>query len=216
MTAAAARVHEMPADAPASIGKPAGLVISPATLAFLESPDRPTLEIGAAAPPFESLLGVDGGRHGFSTLADREVLVLLFTSNRCPTAKAYIGRLNALQADYGPRGVQLLAINSNDPHLYPDESFEGMVERAAEDGYTFPYLFDEGQRTARAYGPTCTFHAFVLDRERRLRYEGRVDDARLADRVTSHDLRNALDAVLAGRTVEVPRTRAFGCSLDIG
>lgn len=193
----------------------AGLVISPATLAFLEAPDGAALEIGATAPPFEELLGVDGARHGFSTLADREALVLLFTSNRCPTAKAYVDRLNALQADYGPRGVQLVAINSNDPALYPDERYRAMVRQAVDDGYAFPYLFDEGQAVARAYGPTCTFHAFLLDRERRLRYEGRVDDARLAERVTTHDLRNALDAVLAGRGVEVPRTRAFGCALDI-
>ena len=193
----------------------AGLVISPATLAFLETPDRTTLEIGADAPPFENLLGVDGARDGLSTLADRAAVVLLFTSNRCPTAKAYVERLNALQADYGPRGVQLVAINSNDPALYPDESYPAMVRQAATDGYTFPYLFDEGQDVARAYGPSCTFHAFLLDRERKLRYEGRIDDARLAERVTTHDLRSALDAVLAGREVEVPRTRAFGCSLDI-
>lgn len=208
----------VPTAGPPSAGAPpesAGLVISPATLAFLEAPDRATLEIGTVAPPFGDLLGVDGMRHGFSTLADREALVLLFTSNRCPTAKAYVERLNALQADYGPRGVQLVAINSNDPHLYPDESYRAMVAQATADGYTFPYLLDDGQDVARAYGPTCTFHAFLLDRERRLRYEGRIDDARLAERVTTHDLRNALDAVLGGRQVEIPHTRAFGCSLDI-
>ena len=81
------------------------------------------------------------------------MLVLIFSSNRCPTAKAYAERMNTLQRDYGPRGVQLLAINSNDPHLYPDERFERMVERAAEDGYAFPYLVDDGQRVAMAYGP---------------------------------------------------------------
>lgn len=178
------------------------------------SSERATLPIGDPGPIFEGLLGTDGRRHGFSSLADRDALVLVFTSNRCPTAKAYGERMNALQRDYGPRRVQLLAINSNDPHLYPDESYPRMVERAAEDGYMFPYLLDEGQRTAKAYGAACTFHVFVLDHERRLRYEGRFDDSRITGNVTSHDLRNALDDLLARRDVRVTHTRPFGCSLD--
>ena len=173
-----------------------------------------TLAIGASGPALEGLLGTDGERHGLEELADREALVLIFSSNRCPTAKAYASRMNALQAAYGPRGVQVVAINSNDPHLYPDESYERMVDRAAEDGYDFPYLFDDGQWVARAYGAKCTFHVFVLDRARRLRYEGRFDDSRISTSVTSHDLLNALDDVLEGRRVGVPRTRPFGCSLD--
>lgn len=177
--------------------------------------DHPALAIGDEAVPFEGLLGTDGRRHGFGDFAEAEALVVVFSSNRCPTAKAYASRLRALQADYGPRGVQLVLVNSNDPHLYPDESFAKMVERADEDGYAFPYLVDEGQRVARAWRPTCTFHAFLLDGERRLRYEGRFDNARLEDRVTSHDLRNALDDVLAGREVRLAQTRAFGCSLDL-
>jgi peroxiredoxin len=173
-----------------------------------------TLPIGSAGPPFEDLLGVDGRRHGWSTLVDREAVVLVFSSNRCPTAKAYAGRMNDLQRDFGPAGVQVVAINSNDPHLYPDESLDRMIERAEADAYTFPYVIDDGQRVARAYGAVCTFHVFLLDRDRRLRYQGRFDDARLAERVTTPDLANALDDVLAGREVRVPVTRPFGCSLD--
>jgi disulfide oxidoreductase YuzD len=161
-------------------------------LGILEvSPERATLPIGAAGPAFEGLLGTDGRRHGFSSVADREAVALIFSSNRCPTAKAYAERMNALQRDYGARGVQLLAINANDPHLQPDESYPRMVERAFEDGYQFPYVVDDGQRVARAYGAICTFHVFVLDGERRLRYQGRFDDSRLAARVTTDDLRNA-------------------------
>ena len=178
------------------------------------SPERATLPIGAPGPAFDGLLGTDGRRHGFSDLADRNVLVLIFSSNRCPTAKAYGERMNALQRAYGPRGVQLVALNSNDPHLYPDESYPRMIERAVEDGYIFPYLADEAQRVARAYGAACTFHVFLLDRDRHLRYEGRFDDARLATNVTRHDLGDALDDVLAGRDVRVATTRPFGCSLD--
>lgn len=182
--------------------------------------DHPLLAIGDPAPAFEALVpgglqGTDGRRHDFAEWADAEALVVIFSSNRCPTAHAYASRLRALQAEYGPRGVQVVLVNSNDPHLYPDESFDGMVERAAEDGYPFPYLVDDGQSVARAWGPTCTFHAFLLDRDRRLAYEGRVDNARLEDRVTSHDLRNALEDVLAGREVDLPQTRAFGCALDL-
>ncbi len=178
-------------------------------------PGRTTLPVGAQGPLVEGLLGTDGGRHGFSDLIDRDVLVLIFSSNRCPTAKAYAERMNTLQQDYGPRGVQLMAINSNDPHLYPEESYPRMVERATEDRYAFPYVVDDGQRVAKAYGATCTFHVFVLDSARRLRYQGRFDDSRLPARVTSHDLRNALDDVLADRDVRRPTTRPFGCSLDL-
>jgi peroxiredoxin len=188
-------------------------------IAMLEPPssaaEHPTLAIGAAAPPFEGLLGADGKRYGFSTFEGREALVVIFSSNRCPTAKAYGSRMNTLQVEYAAEGVQVVAINSNDPHLYPDEGFGAMVERAAEDAYPFPYLVDEGQRVAKAWGPTCTFHVFLLDSERRVRYEGRFDDARLPERVTSRDLRNALDDVLAGREVAVPKTRPFGCGLDL-
>lgn len=184
-------------------------------LASLDAaPDRVTVPIGALGPAFEDLLGVDGSRYGLSTFVDRDLLVLIFSSNRCPTAKAYGERMNALQRDYGPRGVQLVAINANDPHLYPDESYPRMIERAAEDRFTFPYLFDDGQHVAKAYGATCTFHVFVLDRERRLRYEGRFDDSRIVASVTQHDLINAVDDLLAGRDVQVAQTRPFGCSLD--
>jgi peroxiredoxin len=184
-------------------------------LDLLEASPRPaTLRIGERGTAFEGLLGVDGRRHSSSDFADCDALVLVFSSNRCPTAKAYAARMNRLQAEYGARGVQLIALNSNDPHLCPDESHARMIERATEDRYTFPYLVDVGQRVARAYGATCTFHVFVLDRERRLRYQGRFDNSRLEANVTSHDLRHALDDLLDGREVNVAETRPFGCSLD--
>jgi peroxiredoxin len=186
------------------------------TIDLLEaSPDRASLRMGDPAPDFDGLRGTDGQHYGIERFADRTALVLIFSSNRCPTAKAYANRMNEVQREYGPHGVQLVAINSNDPHLYPDEDLPRMVERAAEDRYSFPYVVDVGQRVARAYGPECTFHVFVLDADRRLRYRGRFDDARLPERVTSHDLRDALDDVLAGREVRRPETRAFGCSLDL-
>jgi hypothetical protein len=180
-----------------------------------EEPAAPSLAIGEQGPPFEGLLGVDGRRHGFAEFADQRALVLIFASNRCPTVKAYAGRMNALQSDYSSRAVQLVAINSNDPHLYPEESYSLMIERATEDGYTFPYLYDDGQSVARLYRPTCTFHVFLLDSHRRLRYRGRFDDSRIPARVTTNHLRDALDDVLDGRAVREPVTRPFGCALDL-
>ena len=179
------------------------------------APDRTTLAIGARGPAFDGLRGTDGLRHGFSCVDERGILVLVFSSNRCPTAKAYAARLNDVQRTFGPLGVQLIAVNSNDPHLYPDERFDRMVERANEDAYAFPYVVDEGQALARAYGATCTFHVFVLDRDRRLRYEGRFDDSRIEGNVTHHDLRDALNDLVAGRPVRTAQTRPFGCSLDL-
>lgn len=172
------------------------------------------LRIGEGGPAFEGLLGVDGRRYGISSFAEHRLVVVIFSSNRCPTVKAYQDRLNRVEEDYGPKGVQIVAINSNDPHLYPDESYQRMVEFAHESGYHFPYLLDDGQRTGRAYGASRTFQVFVLDEDRTLRYQGRFDDSRLSARVTSHDLRDALDDLLAGREVRVPETRPFGCSLD--
>jgi peroxiredoxin len=173
------------------------------------------LQIGEPASSFARLLATDGARYGMADFADRDILVLVFSGNRCPTAKAYSERLNELQRDYGTRGVQVVAINSNHPQLFPDESYARMVERATEDAYGFPYLSDGDQRVARAYGPTRTFEIFVLDRERRLRYHGRFDDSRLPERVTTRDLANALDDLLAGNEVRVAVTRPFGCSLDL-
>jgi peroxiredoxin len=183
-------------------------------LELVEDVQPATLAIGAPAPDFAGLLGVDGRRYGLSSFADKPLLVLIFASNRCPTVKAYERRLHALADDYRARDIQLVAINSNDPHLYPDESYERMIEFARDSDWSFPYLFDEGQVVARAYGPQRTFHVFVLDAERRLRYEGRFDDARVEERATSHELRAALDDLMGGRPVANPSTRAFGCSLD--
>ena len=173
------------------------------------------LRLGDRAADFAPLPATDGERYSLASFDDRDILVVVFNSNRCPTAKAYEPRLIALQREYQDRGVQVIAVNSTDPHLYAEESFPAMVEHARASGFTFPYLKDEDQNVARAFGAECTLHAFVLDRDRRLRYRGRIDDSRNPANVTTHDLRNALDDVLAGRAVRVSETAAFGCRLDI-
>ena len=173
------------------------------------------MELGDRVGPFVGMLGTNGRWYALSDFRDKAALVFIFDSNRCPTAKAYVPRMIRLQDEYADRGVELIAVNSTDPHLYAEESYEAMVARARESHFNFPYLKDADQSLARTFGATCTFHVFVLDRERRLRYRGRFDNSRNPERVTSNDLRAALDDLLAGGPVRVPETDAFGCSLDL-
>jgi hypothetical protein len=137
----------------------------------------------------------------------------VFTSNGCPTVRAYEDRLAEIQHCYADRGVQLVAVNANDPYLSPGDSYPAMVARARERGMPFPYLKDVGGEMASAYGAICTPHAFVLDDERRLRYRGRVDNARDPSRVTSPDLVNAIEDLLEGKDPAVAETLPFGCSI---
>ncbi len=171
-----------------------------------------TLELGAPAPDFD-LPGVDGKRHTLSSFAGKPVLVVIFSCNHCPYVKAYEDRMVSIQRDYANRGVQLVAINSNDDKAYPEDSFPEMVKRSKEKGFNFPYLRDEAQKVVEAYGGVCTPHVFAFDGARRLRYRGRIDDSKEASKVSTHDLRNALDDLTAGREVRVPDTRPFGCSI---
>jgi thiol-disulfide isomerase/thioredoxin len=187
-----------------------------------EGPSFPTLAIGAQAPDFD-LPGVDGQRHTLASFAKAKVLVIVFTANHCPTAQAYEERIAKLDADFGPRGVQLVLISPNDPlalrldeQSYTDlgDTLEEMKLRAQERGWTFPYLYDgETQEVAHRYGPVATPHVFVFDAERKLRFVGRVDDNENPAKATTADARNAIEAVLAGRPVPVVTTKVFGCSI---
>jgi hypothetical protein len=119
----------------------------------------------------------------------------------------------AIQKDYAAKGVQLVAINSNDSKTYPEDGYPQMVVRAKQKGFNFPYLRDPDQKAAEAYGAVCTPHVFAFDKERKLRYRGRIDDSRDPSAVKSPDLRNALDDLLAGKSPRVADTRPFGCSI---
>jgi len=169
--------------------------------------------MGAAAPDFGNLLGVDGERYSLSSFQNRRLLVLLFISNGCPTVKACQDRMIKIQRDYSGKNVQLLALNSNSSYLSPADTYAEMVLRVREKGFNFPYVKDEDRTIARAYGAVCTPHVFLLDEERRLRYKGRIDDSRNPERVTVSDLRNAIDDLLANKTVRVSETTPFGCSI---
>ena len=182
--------------------------------------DVNTLEMNAPAPELD-LPGVDGKTYRLDDFADARVLVVIFTCNHCPTAQAYEQRIINLHADYFDKGVTLVAISPNDPLAvrldelgYSDigDSFEDMKRHAKRRGFKFPYLYDgDTQRVSTAFGVLATPHVFIFDRQRRLRYNGRIDDADIQP-PKSHDARNAIDDLLAGRAVAVPKTRVFGCS----
>lgn len=183
--------------------------------------DHPVLAPGSAAPGF-SLPGVDGKMHSLADYASSPVLVVVFTCNHCPIAQVYEQRITQLVADYRGRGVAVVAIQPNAPEaLRVDEldcsdtsdTLEEMKIRASYKHLEYPYLYDgETQQTARAYGPQATPHVFVFDAQRKLRYEGRMDDNFRVERVKSQDTRAAIDSVLAGRELAVKHTGVFGCS----
>lgn len=197
-----------------------GTLFAIATPAAADPPGLKALPIGAAAPDFK-LPGVDGKDYALSDFAAARVLVVVFTCNHCPTAQAYEDRLIRLAEDYKDKGVAVVAISPNDPLAvrldelgYTDlgDTFEDMKVRAKDKKFPFPYLYDgETQKTSIAYGVLATPHVFVFDRDRKLRYVGRIDDAEVKA-VKSHDARNALDSLLAGKPVPVETTRVFGCS----
>jgi peroxiredoxin len=189
--------------------------------AFAAEENPPTLAIGAEAPDF-ALPAVDGKTCHLRDFASDKVLVIVFTCDHCPTAQLYEGRIKQLAAEYRGRGVALVAIQPNDPMSvelnemgYTDvgDSFVEMKIRAEYRHFNFPYLYDgKTQATARKYGPAATPHVFIFDRQRKLRYQGRVDDNSREELVKQHDARDAIEALLAEKPVAVPITPSFGCS----
>ncbi|MDB6117134.1 MAG: redoxin protein [Verrucomicrobiaceae bacterium] len=181
------------------------------------------LKIGAAAPDF-NLPGIDGRKHSLKDYAKAEVLVIAWISNHCPDSHASEGRIKKLVEDFEAKGVVLVAINPNNPaglrldelgYSKYNDSLEEMKLYAKEEGFKFPYLYDgETQATAHAYGCLATPHVFVFDKDRKLRYQGRLDNSRYADESTvkSTDARNAIEALLAGKEVTVTETKVHGCS----
>jgi thiol-disulfide isomerase/thioredoxin len=182
---------------------------------------HPVLAIGSAAPDF-ALPGVDGKTHRLHDYDSSPILMVMFMCNHCPTSQLYEGRIQKLVDDYRDKGVQAVAIQPNDPSAillselgYTDvsDSFEEMKIRADYRKFRFPYLYDgETQSVSQAYGPVATPHVFLFDKDRKLRYEGRIDNAQRESLVKTQDARAALDAMIAGKPVAVPHTPAFGCS----
>jgi peroxiredoxin len=172
-----------------------------------------TIGVGSKAPEFR-LSGVDGAEHSLGEHAGKSATVVAFTCNHCPAAIGAQDRIIALQRELGPRGVQIIAINSNEEIGHPTDSFAHMVERAREKGFNFPYLRDKSQDVAKAYGAQRTPHFFLLDAERRVVYTGRMDDNPYEEgKQKTSELRNALEQVLAGQKVTVAPTDPIGCNV---
>ncbi len=170
-----------------------------------------SVDLGARAPDLE-LPDTDGTTHRPDVPAPATAVI--FTCNHCPYALAWHERLLDVARDYAERGVRVLLVNPNDARRYPRDSYEAMQERVrADGGWPAPYLHDATQEVARTYGARTTPDVFVLDAERRLVYRGAPDADHHDPSLRAEWLRDALDAVLAGRPVERPETEPVGCSI---
>lgn len=171
------------------------------------------LKIGSKLPDF-SLPGIDGKNYSLSSFQNSKVLVVMFTCNHCPYVQAYENRLIKLQKDFKDKGVSFVAVNANDEINYPEDSFENMVKRAKEKGFNFPYLRDKTQEVAKEFGASYTPEIFVFDDKRTLQYHGRIDDNwQEPEKVTKHHLKEAIEALLANKTIDRADTQAIGCTV---
>ncbi len=169
------------------------------------------LDIGKPAPAWKELLGVDDKRHSLDDLKDAKLVIVVFACNHCPVVKAYERRLIRFVDDYRDKGVEFVAISVS---RQPSDQLPQMKMRASDSGFNFPYLIDPTQKIARAYGATCTPHVFVLDQQRRVAYMGKIDDHLDESKVGERFLRDAVDALLAGKQPEVAETRQVGCDIE--
>jgi peroxiredoxin len=175
--------------------------------------ETPPPELGAPCPDFR-LPAVDGKTYARDDFRAKPALVVMFICNHCPYVKAVEDRLIRLAREFEPRGVQFVAVCANDAENYPDDAFDKLAARWRERGYGFPYLHDEAQDVARAFGAVCTPDIFVFDRDRRLAYRGRIDDSwKDESRVTRRELADALDALVAGKQPSREQRPSMGCSI---
>ncbi len=163
--------------------------------------------IGATIDDFK-LPDVDGGTHSLNSLKGKNGAVLIFIATRCPISNGYNGRMEKLAQDYKARGINVIGINSNST-----EPVSEVKSHAAEKGLTFTILKDDGNKIADRFGASHTPEAYVINASNKLLYHGRIDDQLKVERVTANDLRNALDEMLAGKTVSKTSADAFGCSI---
>ena len=172
------------------------------------------LPLGTPAPDFE-LPDPSGTVHRLADHGDAPALLVMFICNHCPYVVHVREELARLGRDYGPRGVGIVGINANDVENYPDDRPDRMAVFAEENGFSFPYLYDESQAVARAYQAACTPDFFLFDADRKLVYRGQLDGSRPGNHVpvTGTDLRAALDAVLAGEAVPADQLPSLGCNI---
>lgn len=168
---------------------------------------------GSQIIPF-SLQGTDGKNYSPDHFKDKDILVIIFMCNHCPYVKAVTERLVRFQEKYAGKKVQLIGINPNDASQYPEDSFENMITFAEDNGFNFPYLHDESQIVAREYDAVCTPDIYVYDKNRILRYRGRLDDSwKDKSRITRRDLEEAVNLLLDGKEINFDQIPSMGCSI---
>jgi peroxiredoxin len=186
------------------------LLLGGLVLAFAMPSLAEPLKPGAAAPDFTLPSVVDGRPVALKGLLSRNrAVAVIFIATQCPVSNAYNERMAALGKEYAPRGIALVGINSN-----KTEPVAEVAEHAKKHGFTFPVLKDDGNKIADLYGATKTPEVYLVDPTGKVIYQGRIDE-NMDDpaKVKSPDLRNAMDAVIAGKPVTVARTKAFGCTI---
>jgi peroxiredoxin len=172
-----------------------------------------TLDIGQRAPDF-ALPATDGKRYSLADFSGAKTLVIFFTCNHCPFVTGSDEVTRATARKYAAKGVKFVAINSNSKNTYPEDSFEGMVQRMAEKKFPWIYLHDESQDVARAYGALRTPHFYVFDEARKLLYTGRgIDNPRESAKMTVNDLDRVLGEVTSGKPVSIVKTDPIGCNV---
>lgn len=173
-------------------------------------------EVGDRVDGFR-LKNFDGKMVSLADYKDKKGVILIFDCNTCPYSKAYNERIIALHNTYQPKGFPVITINANDPRMSPGDSFEDMVDRAKSRNYTFPYLIDESQEVARAFGATNTPHVFLLSKSGDdfvVSYIGAIDNnPQRADAADKRYVEEAIEALLAGKAVPTKKTRAVGCGI---
>jgi peroxiredoxin len=173
-------------------------------------------KIGDDAKDFQ-LKNIDGNMVSLKDNKDAKGYIVVFTCNHCPFAQAYEQRIIDLDKKFRPLGFPVVAINSNDPAIVPDDSFDNMVKTAKEKAYPFPYLFDETQEIAKTFGATKTPHVYILNKNKSkwvVSYIGAIDNnTDNADKADKKYVEDAVNQLLAGQTVTVTETKAIGCGI---
>jgi peroxiredoxin len=169
------------------------------------------LDVGKQAPPWKALRGVDGKTHSLDDLKKSKAVVVVFTCNHCPVAQAYEKRLIKLASESRKQDVEFVAISVS---RYAADNLEAMKQRSTERNYSFAYLQDPTQQIGKKYGALWTPNVFLLDRNRRVVYMGAVDDSMYPEKVKRQFLKDAIDAVLAGKPVEIGETKPVGCPIE--
>ena len=173
------------------------------------------LPLGTTAPPFGLPDVVTGQRYSLDSFTAKTGLLVMFICRHCPYVVHVEHELAKLGQDYQDTNLGIIAISSNDPISYPDDAPPKLKEMAQRLGFTFPFCHDETQDVAKAYRAACTPEFYLFDRDRRLAYHGQLDDSRPGNNkpVTGHDLRAAIQAVLAGKPVDSNQRPSIGCSI---